>query len=206
MVRLLIQNFRTIRRINPFSFLLTWMIFQAYGVRFKRFNTNGIPYVKINNGRMFIGDKFRINNGYVSNVIGRQQRCIFSVKGGELKIGENVGMSSSSIVCHDKVTIGNNIKIGGNVVIYDTDFHSQSYKKRIASPEILDNVTTKEIIIEDNVFIGAHSIILKGTKIGQNCIIGAGSVVSGVIPSNEIWAGNPAKYIKGLDNLNLDIK
>lgn len=201
MIRLLIQVFRTIRRINPFSFLLTWTIFKAYGVRFKRFSTSGIPYVKINNGRMFIGDNFKINNGYVSNVIGRQQRCIFSVKGGELKIGDNVGMSASSIVCRDKVTIGNNIKLGGNVVIYDTDFHSQSYKERIASPEIYDNVKTKEVIIRDNVFIGAHSIILKGSIIGQNSIIGAGSVVSGTIPSNEIWAGNPAKYIK---DLNID--
>lgn len=186
--------------MNPFSFLLTWTIFRAYGVRFERFITNGIPYVKINNGRMIIGDRFKMNNGYVSNVIGRQQRCIFSVKGGELTIGENVGMSSSSIVCHYKVTLGNNIKLGGNVIIYDTDFHSQSSKERIVSPEIKDYVKTKEIIIEDNVFIGAHSIILKGSKIGQNTIIGAGSVVSGVIPANEIWAGNPAKYIKDTEN------
>ena len=55
------------------------------------------------------------------------------------------------------------------------------------------------MIIEDNVFIGAHSTILKGVTIGQNSIIGACSVVTKNIPPNEIWAGNPAKFIKKLE-------
>ena len=57
----------------------------------------------------------------------------------------------------------------------------------------------KPILISNNVFIGGHSIILKGTVIGENSIIGAGSVVSGKVPPNEVWAGNPAKYIKGIN-------
>lgn len=52
------------------------------------------------------------------------------------------------------------------------------------------------VIIEDNAFIGARSIILKGVTIGANSIIGAGSVVTKSIPANEIWAGNPAKFIR----------
>lgn len=54
-------------------------------------------------------------------------------------------------------------------------------------------------IIGDNVFIGINSIILSGSNIGNNVIIGAGSVVSGRIPDNEVWGGNPAKFICSLD-------
>ena len=59
-------------------------------------------------------------------------------------------------------------------------------------------IKTKNIRIDDNVFIGGHSIILKGSSIGKNSIIGAGSVVSGEIPANEIWGGNPAKFIRSI--------
>ena len=59
--------------------------------------------------------------------------------------------------------------------------------------------TPKEVVIEDNVWIGEKSIILKGTKIGKNSIIGAGSVVSGEIPENVVYAGNPAREVKKLD-------
>lgn len=58
------------------------------------------------------------------------------------------------------------------------------------------NCVAKAIVVEDGVFIGANVTILKGTYIGKNSIIGAGSVVTGKIPANEIWGGNPAKYIK----------
>ena len=50
--------------------------------------------------------------------------------------------------------------------------------------------------IENNVFIGANSMILKGVKIGDRSIIGAGSVVTKNVPSDQIWAGNPAKFIR----------
>ena len=86
--------------------------------------------------------------------------------------------------------------IGGNVCIYDTDFHSIRPEYRINTDKDQENMKMSPITIEDNVFIGAHSTILKKTKIGKNSIIGAGSLVSGNIPPNEIWAGNPAIFIK----------
>ena len=52
------------------------------------------------------------------------------------------------------------------------------------------------MVIEDGVFVGGGSYILKGSHIGRNSIIGAGSVVAGGVPDNEIWAGNPACFIK----------
>ncbi len=112
--------------------------------------------------------------------------------------GDNVGISSTAIICHKGITIGDNVKIGGNVVIYDTDFHSLDVVERISIPEDISNVKTEEVIINNNVFIGAHTTILKGTVIGENSVIGAGSLVVGIIPPNVIAGGNPCKVIKSL--------
>lgn len=61
------------------------------------------------------------------------------------------------------------------------------------------NTNNKPVIIGDNVFIGAHSTILKGVTVGNNSIVGACSVVTRSIPENEIWGGNPAKFIKKIE-------
>lgn len=58
---------------------------------------------------------------------------------------------------------------------------------------------TSPVVIKDGVFIGAHCIILKGVTIGEKSIIGAGSVVTKSIPDGEIWAGNPAKFIRRIE-------
>jgi acetyltransferase-like isoleucine patch superfamily enzyme len=89
--------------------------------------------------------------------------------------------------------------IGGGSKIYDTDFHSLSYIDRKSSFE--SNVLSKEIYIDDNVFIGAGSIILKGVRIGKNSVVGAGSVVRKNIPDNEVWFGNPAQFVRKVEAL-----
>ncbi|MFR9644741.1 MAG: acyltransferase [Rikenellaceae bacterium] len=143
-----------------------------------------------------IGDNFAMNNGVKGNPIGCYQKCTIVVnRGAVLSVGENVGMSQAAIICHHKITIGNNVKIGGGVCIYDTDFHSLDSVIRSSSEDTKHKVM-KAVIIGDNVFIGAHSLVLKGVTIGENSIVGAGSVVTKSIPANQIWAGNPAKFIK----------
>ena len=57
------------------------------------------------------------------------------------------------------------------------------------------NAKWGKVSIGNNVFIGVHTIILKGVRVGDNSIIGACSVVKKDIPTNEIWGGNPAKYL-----------
>jgi len=161
---------------------------------------NGFPrFIIHRSGKLLIGNHFRMNSGRLHNPIGRNQRCVLSV--GEnacLTIGDHVGMSSVAIVCQQSITIGNHVKIGGNTVIYDTDFHSLDAKKRAAIPEETSAIGRKPVIIGDHVFIGGHSILLKGTTIGQSAIIGAGSVVSGIVPPFELWGGNPARFIRKL--------
>jgi acetyltransferase-like isoleucine patch superfamily enzyme len=144
-----------------------------------------------------IGKGLRINSGNNFNIIGRQQRTTFWVEG-KLIIGENVGMSSTAIICNNEIEIGNNVIIGGNTVIYDSDFHSLDSKVRF--DKVKDKLAARQgkVLIKDNVFIGAHSTILKGVTIGSNSVVGACSTVSKDIPDNEIWAGNPIRYIKKL--------
>lgn len=161
------------------------------------FKTKGRPIISISDqGRLEIGNDLRLNNGIRHNRIGRQQPCFFIVNGGHLSIGNNVGMSGTAIVCWQSVRIGNNVRIGGNTVIYDTDFHSLDPMDRRNRPEDRTKTKTRPVVIGDDVFIGAHSIILKGVEIGNRAIVGAGSVVTKSIPNGEIWAGNPARPLR----------
>ncbi len=186
---------------NRFSRIYCKFIFWIYDVNIARgFKTNGLPKFFIrSNTKIIIGKNFRINNGNDSNPIGRQQRCLFVVgHAAKLIIGNNVGMSSTTLAAHKSIVIGDNVKIGGNTVIYDTDFHSLNIEDRIAEKEILQSVNIKAVEVCNGVFIGAHTTILKGVKVGENSIIGACSVVTKSIPANQIWAGNPARFIKNI--------
>lgn len=174
--------------------------FLAYGVKVSSFTCKGIPYVMIArhaNG-LSIGDNFSMNNGLKSNPIGCPQACVFWVgNNSSITIGNNVGISQTALISHCSISIGNNVKIGGGTCIYTTDFHSLDPKIRASRD---DQVQSKcaPVHICDNVFIGAHTIILKGVTIGENSIVGAGSVVTKSIPANQIWGGNPIKFIREL--------
>ncbi|NCU88000.1 MAG: acyltransferase, partial [Proteobacteria bacterium] len=65
---------------------------------------------------------------------------------------------------------------------------------------------TKPVIFEDNVWIGDSAIICKGVTIGKNSIIGAGAVVTKDVPPNSIFAGNPAKLVKTLDDVEFNTR
>jgi acetyltransferase-like isoleucine patch superfamily enzyme len=155
--------------------------------------------VSENGGQLIIGNDFTINSGRWYNRIGRQQVSMLIVgDNAVLKIGDNVGISGTAIICLRAITIGNNVKIGGNTVIYDSDFHSLEPAQRSRIPEDLSDVRTAPVVIGANAFIGAHTTILKGVTIGENSVVGAGSVVRGNIPPGEIWAGNPATFIRNV--------
>lgn len=186
--------------ISGINYLRCFLLFKILSVKFQNFKTSGVPFVSLTKGgSLEIGNNFKMNNTLRSNPIGRSQKCIFFVgPGATLKIGNNVGISQAAIVCHHKIIMEDNIKIGGGVCIYDTDFHSLNPKDRINPKLDKKNTVVKEVIIKKNAFIGAHSIILKGIQIGENSIVGAGSVVTKSIPDNQIWGGNPAKFIKNV--------
>ena len=180
-----------------FATALTKLLFYVNGVKFGiNFRCNQLPKVEMSlSGKLNIGNNVLLNSGFY-NPIGRPQKCLFTIgKNAVLSIGDNVGISSSAIICHLAIIIEDNVFIGGNCVIYDTDFHDLDYKLRTAIPENITRVKKKQVTIKRNAFIGAHSTILKGVNIGEGAVIGAGSVVTKDIPDFEIWGGNPVKYL-----------
>lgn len=145
-------------------------------------------------GRIRIGKNVLVNARESANPgMGGNGRTVFAVPTGELVIGDNVGMSGVSIFCGERVTIGSRVLLGGGVKIMDSDAHSLDYEKRGRGAS--DVPVTGAVVIGDDVFVGAHAMILKGVHIGEKAIIGAGSVVTRDVPAWEIWAGNPAGKI-----------
>lgn len=159
----------------------------------------GIPtIIRGKNSSISIGDNFTVNSSFLSNLVGLYQKSIiFARDGGKITIGDNVGISGVTIYSRESITIGSNTLIGGNTKIFDNDFHPVDPVQRLKSPS--ENMLKKSVVIGNNVFIGCNCLILKGTKIGDNTTIGAGSVVCGDIPDNCVAAGNPAKIIKMIE-------
>lgn len=113
----------------------------------------------------------------------------------EVIIGDNTIINNNFclIAESDGISIGNNCLIGTNVQIYYSDFHDLNPKTRFGG------VANKSPIkIGNNVFIGSNVTILKGVTIGDNSVIGNGSVVAKSIPDNVVAAGVPAEVIKKL--------
>ena len=97
------------------------------------------------------------------------------------------------------VKIGNDVMFGFNVTIIDSNFHDINPLKRRATKQWGGGIKTAKVIIGNNCWIGSNSLILKGVQLGDNSIVGAGSVVTKSFPENVIIAGNPAKITGTLD-------
>lgn len=111
-----------------------------------------------------------------------------------IEIGDDCGLSGTSVCAAIKISMGKQCLIGANVAIFDTDFHTKAAENRRYCKDP-DKISAKPVTIEDNVFIGTNSIVSKGVIVGENSIIGAGSVVVKNVSSSKIYAGNPAKEI-----------
>lgn len=112
---------------------------------------------------------------------------------GRIDIGDCVLISPGTrILSSDRITIGTDTMIAGEVYISDSDWH-HPYDRT----QELD--AHRPVTLEENVWVGYRAIICKGVTIGENSIIGAGSVVSRDIPANVIAAGNPARPVRELD-------
>lgn len=153
------------------------------------------------NSKIVIGDYFIARSG-VNSGIDTGNGCKIAVKSNaELTIGKYSGMTNTVIQCHKKVVIGNYVNIGAGCMIMDSNFHSTDWRDRLDRKNDVDNRRNASVKIGNVVFIGARSIICKGVTIGDHSMIAAGSVVVNDIPSNEVWGGNPARFIKKIDIL-----
>lgn len=107
----------------------------------------------------------------------------------DVKIGNNVTIKSG-VQVWDGIEIEDNVFIGPNVT-----FTNDKYPRSKEYPEEF-----QKIIIKKGASVGAGSVILGGITIGEKSMIGAGSVVTKDVPKGELWLGNPAKFIRRIEN------
>lgn len=163
--------------ISVMSSLLRMIIIKIF--HFNSFSFNGIQRfspnvsIELDNGAKFkLGKKVRAHSGVKIKIRSK----------GKLVIGDNVSFNYNCMVfCHDSITIEEGVEFGPGVLVYDHD-HDYKTLGGIKAGQF----TTEEIFIGKNAWIGANSIILKGTNIGHNCVIAAGSIVKGNISENSI--------------------
>ena len=159
----------------------------------------GVPVIFNKKGATLkIGDNVTIKSSFLSNLVGLYSKTIIVTRtpDASIEIGDNVGISGATIYARKSVKIGENTLIGGNCKILDNDFHPIEIEARNADDK--DKIGTKPVHIGKNCFIGCNGLILKGTVLGDGCVVGAGAVVSGEFEDNCVIAGNPAKVIKRL--------
>lgn len=114
--------------------------------------------------------------------------------GARLSIGADTGISGGSFCAATEITIGEGCLFGADVVVADTNFHPVDNANRRYSA----GAETSRVVIGSNVFVGTRAIVLKGSTIGSDSVIGAGSLVAGVVPSGVVAAGNPCRVLRSL--------
>lgn len=163
----------------------------------KKLALKGVPFIYNHRGASItIGENCVIKSSFLSNLVGLYSRTIIltRIPGAVIEIGNNVGISGATIYARSKIVIGDHTNIGGNVKILDNDFHPVDPDARLIDDK--EQIGTAPVQIGNNCFIGCNVLILKGSKIGDNCVVGAGAVVSGNFEDNCVIAGNPARVIR----------
>ncbi len=177
------------------NYLVNRFMLRRAKAEFKTFPVIHGRLIIKNNGYCKIGENVTFKSSFSSNYVGLSKKCsVFIDTNASLIIGSNAGFSGISIYCSRAITIGNYVNCGGNVSIWDTDFHPLDFEDR--RMHRIDKIASSPVTVGDDVFIGANTIVLKGVAIGNRSVIGAGSIVTKQIPADEIWAGNPARFIK----------
>jgi len=180
------------RKWRAFKGNIYFLIGKFHGLKFDgKCTFIGKPKFKLYPGtKVNIGGGCEFLSGSTDNLIGINRPCIISThnEGTIVDIAAGSGFSGTVIGAFKSITIGENVKCGANTLITDSDWH----------PEDPRSTPPQPIVIEDNVWLGVNSTVLKGVTIGKNSVIGANSLVTRDIPANVVAAGNPCKVIKEL--------
>lgn len=159
-----------------YSLIRFTVIKAIHGKRFsfkgmQRFSPNSQMFF-LNKGEIHLGNKVRVHTG----------TKIRAISGGKVSIGTNATFNyNCMIVALKSITIGKGVEFGPNVLVYDHD-----HDFRVKGGLKANKYRSADVIIGDNSWIGANTVILRGTKIGENCVVGAGCVISGEYPDNSI--------------------
>lgn len=156
----------------------------------------GMPMIQRHRGSQIkLGDDLTLRSWASSNPLMPNHAVVLCTRTrtAVISIGDNCGLTGATLVAAERIEIGDGVLIGANVTIVDTDFHPLSPQER---SDDINNGKHQPVVIESDVFIGMHSLILKGVRVGQGSVIGAGSVVTKDVPPNVIAAGNPAQIVR----------
>jgi maltose O-acetyltransferase len=149
--------------------------------RGKRVTLRGRPKV-VNQGTLTIGERVRLDSTVATLEL-------VTLPGGHLEIGDNVFINyGTSLVSSAHVKIGNDCLIGTKVMVMDCDFHRVEDKAW--------DTTGVPVVLEDRVWLGNRSIVLKGVRIGHDAVVAAGSVVTKDVPPRTVVAGVPARVVR----------
>lgn len=165
---------------------------------------NNVKIFKETEIKNFTADRENITIGNDSVIRGK---LTLFPSGKKIAIGDNTYIGSNTIIwIMDEIEIGDDVLIAHNVNILDNNSHSTDINTRknelsyIVSKgqpkENIFNISISKIKINNGVWIGMNSIILKGVEIGENAIVAAGSIVTKNVPPNTMVTGNPARVVK----------
>jgi acetyltransferase-like isoleucine patch superfamily enzyme len=158
---------------------------------------HGLPILQsAEAGSICLGSRITLCSDSAHTALGVARPVILRtlLPGARLTIGDDCGLSGTVICAAQSITIGRRCLFGADVMVVDTDFHPVAPAQgRRNAP--LERAARAAVVVGDDVFIGARSIILKGVTIGAGAVVGAGSVVVSDIPSNAVAAGSPARVL-----------
>ena len=148
----------------------------------------------------YMRGKRRLVMGDYINLSGRS--CFYFMAGmpelPEIRIGDRTFVGNGcTLAAARSITVGSHCLLSAGVRVHDNDGHPVDADRRRAGEPIAPDEAAA-VVIEDNVWIGACAIVLKGVTIGENAIVGTGAVVTKNVPPNTIVAGNPARVVGGL--------
>jgi acetyltransferase-like isoleucine patch superfamily enzyme len=145
-----------------------------------------------NPGIMNIGSRVKIRASHVPVELA-------TFWGAKLTIGDGTFINSGVSICaQQSVSIGKNCGIGNYTLIMDTDFHTIG--------DFASHPEARPIVIEDDVWIGANVVVLKGVHIGTGAVVGAGSIVVKDVPAHCVYAGNPARLIRTIGSADEEVQ
>jgi acetyltransferase-like isoleucine patch superfamily enzyme len=176
------------------------LMFSLHGIKWgKRWRIWGMPIIqRFRGSQIKIGDGVMMRSWKSTNPLTPNHPVVLATRSAKalIDIGKEVGMSGATIVAADRIEIGTRTFIGANATIVDTDFHPLDPMKRQT-----DGLGGEyaPVVIGKDVFIGLNSIILKGVRVGDGAVIGAGGVVVDDVPSRAVVAGNPARVVRYLE-------
>jgi acetyltransferase-like isoleucine patch superfamily enzyme len=178
------------------STIITYAFCKLYGVNLGKgigFWKRPVIYRELDS-IIVIGGQCVFRSDLDSNLLGGNKRCILSTHAAnaEIRIGQKCAFTGVTIGALKQIILGDEVLVGVNSIITDFDWHALDPHDR----DNKEKMIARPVNIGNRVWIGANCTILKGVSIGENTIVGSGSVVTKDLPANSICAGNPCKVIR----------